>query len=178
MSECVFCDIIEGKAPCQSVGEWDDCIAIVPLNPVTDGHVLVMPRTHVRDAVSYPDLTGVVMKRVALLAGDRAPCNIITSVGALATQTVFHLHVHIVPRRENDKLPLPWTSDIALQQIMDARITELEGLLEEAQLRSIEARNPGIDMDEVREHFRKKALFNAAVPQPLGQTVWMMKTWR
>jgi histidine triad (HIT) family protein len=169
VSDCVFCEIIAKTSPAEIVGEWDEAVAFVPLNPVTEGHVLVVPRLHVRDAVSYPDLTALVMKRVAMIAS--APCNIITSVGALATQTVFHLHVHIVPRRENDKLPLPWTSQLALESIMADRITELEGQLEESQLRSIEARNPGIDMDEVREHFRHKIRSDA-------DSKWLVQPWR
>lgn len=82
-------------------------MAIVPLNPVTEGHVLVIPRWHVVDAVQEPQVTADVMRCAAELA--ERPCNIITSSGGEATQSVFHLHVHVVPRREGDGLALPWT---------------------------------------------------------------------
>jgi len=107
MNECIFCSIVAGNAPANIVAEWDDAIAIIPLNPVTDGHILVMPRTHVPDALKNPEVTAQTMKRASELA--KAPCNLITSVGSVATQTIFHLHIHIVPRVEDDGLSLPWS---------------------------------------------------------------------
>ena len=165
MSECVFCEIVAKRAPAMIVDEWDDAIAIVPLNPVTEGHVLVIPRQHVKDATAFPDVTGLVMRRAGLFAADLGSCNIITSVGAEATQSVFHMHVHVVPRREGDGLALPWTDQIALQQMMAERISELEDKVTESALASIEARNPGIDMDEVREQFvRDRATWKMPLP--------------
>jgi histidine triad (HIT) family protein len=107
---CPFCAIVAGEAPAEVVDESDDYIAIVPLNPVTPGHVLAIPKTHVESAVTDPVLTGLVTAYASRLARDYGrPCNIITSVGRAATQTVLHLHVHVVPRRVGDGLPLPWT---------------------------------------------------------------------
>lgn len=103
---CVFCGIIEGCVPCTLVQRWHDAIAIVPLDPVTEGHVLVIPRLHVVDALDRPRVTARTMQRAAEIA--RPDCNLITSVGPLATQTVFHLHVHVVPRVAGDGLVLPW----------------------------------------------------------------------
>lgn len=105
--DCAFCAIVAGESPAQLVDEWLSAIAIHPLNPVTPGHVIVLPRRHVVDALVEPDLTADVMRCAASLA--RRPCNLITSAGADATQTVPHLHVHIVPRRAGDGLHLPWT---------------------------------------------------------------------
>jgi len=105
--DCVFCDIVAGDSPADIVTEWLDTIAFVPLNPVTEGHVLIVPRRHVRDALDVPAVTAATMKRAAEYAEH--PCNLITSAGAAATQTVFHLHIHVVPRRADDGLALPWT---------------------------------------------------------------------
>ena len=105
---CPFCEILAGRAPAEIVGEWPDMIAIVPLNPVTEGHVLVIPRQHVKDAKEVPWITGNAFMRAAQLSDG--PCNLITSVGVEATQTVRHLHVHLVPRRVDDGLLLPWTA--------------------------------------------------------------------
>lgn len=111
MSECVFCDIVAGDELASIEREWDDALAIVPLNPVTDGHVLIIPKKHVADALIDPPTTAMVAERTAEFAGDHYyDCNLITSCGEIATQTVFHLHFHVVPRREADGLPLPWTS--------------------------------------------------------------------
>lgn len=105
----MFCDIIRGDAPATFVEQWREAIAIVPLNPVTQGHVLVIPRQHVDDAAEDVTTTMITMRYAALVARLMKPCNIITSVGAEATQTVFHLHIHVVPRRAGDGLLLPWS---------------------------------------------------------------------
>ncbi len=107
---CPFCQRIER-------GEYDyhdkHSVAFHPLNPVTPGHFLVMPRKHVTSALEpvAPILLGDAMRLAAILARqmDLTDCNFINSAGALATQTVFHLHVHVVPRRDGDGLALPWT---------------------------------------------------------------------
>lgn len=116
--DCVFCQIVAGEAPATVIREWPDAIAIVPLRPVAPGHVLVIPRTHVADATVDPDVTAVTMRRAAELAVP--PCNLITSAGRPATQTVFHLHIHVVPRRVGDGLALPWSVRTEPEQIADA----------------------------------------------------------
>ena len=107
ITDCPFCAIVAGDAPATIVREWPDAIAIVPLNPVTDGHMLVIPRRHVSDFTEDADISAATMRCASELAG--APANVITSAGSAATQTVDHLHLHIVPRRDGDGLALPWT---------------------------------------------------------------------
>lgn len=104
---CPFCNIIHGNAPATVVHRWHDALAIVPLNPVIDGHVLVIPHEHVTDYTAIPRISAKTMWRAAEIASH--PSNLITSAGREATQTVRHLHIHIVPRRKNDGLILPWT---------------------------------------------------------------------
>lgn len=104
---CVFCRRVVA-------GEYDegdrDAVIFAPRHPVTPGHRLIVPRLHVTDATDDPDITAAAMRLAAVYAvrsgGD---FNLITSRGATATQTVFHLHIHFVPRHENDGLTLPWT---------------------------------------------------------------------
>lgn len=106
--DCPFCARIEA-------GEYDYSdyynVAFQPLNPVTPGHFLVVPRKHTKDAIMGALAAGRAMTLAANLAADMdlTDVNFITSAGAAATQTVFHLHLHIVPRREGDGLHLPWT---------------------------------------------------------------------
>lgn len=109
---CPFCEINLGRAPATFVHEWSDTIAIVPLGPVVDGHTLVIPKTHVTDFTDDPDVTGATARRAAQLCRelDLVHANLITSRGVHATQSVFHLHLHLVPRSENDGLALPWYS--------------------------------------------------------------------
>lgn len=106
---CVFCRIVQDAAPAEIVHRWDDAVAFVPLNPVTPGHVLVVPNEHVRDASEDPVVTAQAMYRAADLASQYTAFNLISSAGAAATQTIFHLHWHLVPRRDGDELTLPWT---------------------------------------------------------------------
>lgn len=107
---CVFCGIAAGTEPADIAWVWHDAIMIRPLNPVVDGHMLVLPVQHVRDAAEDPEVTAAVMRHVAAMCHRERPVNIITSIGPAATQTMFHLHVHIVPRRRGDGLHLPWTN--------------------------------------------------------------------
>ncbi len=109
MTDCVFCEIVAGRARAQIVRGWDDALAIVPLGPVVDGHLLVIPRTHVTDFADDPDVTAATMRRAAqLMQQTDQPMNVITSKGTEATQSVFHLHLHLVPRVVDDGLALPW----------------------------------------------------------------------
>lgn len=106
---CVFCSIAAGQAAAAVVREWPQVIAIRPRHPVTPGHVLVIPRTHVADVGVDPAVSAYTMAAAAELAAELPAANVITSRGAAATQTVYHLHLHVVPRAHNDRLPLPWT---------------------------------------------------------------------
>lgn len=106
---CPFCQILCGIGRVTWVRNWGTVHAFVPLNPVTEGHVLVVPHKHVRDVAEDPDVSAATMRAAAELARDVGPCNVITSAGPEATQTVFHLHLHVVPRRPGDGLALPWT---------------------------------------------------------------------
>ncbi|MFE9341312.1 HIT family protein [Streptomyces sp. NPDC007063] len=106
---CVFCRIASQEAPATVVRDWGDVLAIRPRGGVHPGHTLVMPCTHVSDAGTRPEVTARTMECAAALAAQLPAANIITSKGAAATQTVWHLHLHVVPRADGDGLPLPWT---------------------------------------------------------------------
>ena len=112
MADCPFCLIVAGEAPAIIVRRWDDAIAIVPLNPVTDGHLLVIPTEHVDDAAIDYALTGRTAAYAAELADTPRAFNLITSAGQEAAQTIRHLHWHVVPRFGDDGLSLPWTGQV------------------------------------------------------------------
>lgn len=108
---CPFCEIVAGRAPAKYVASWPDAIGIVPRDPVVDGHVLVIPRVHVADFTTDPEVTAAAGRRAAELGNYSAqPMNLITSKGTEATQSVFHLHIHLVPRARDDGIALPWYS--------------------------------------------------------------------
>ena len=106
---CPFCAIVAHEAPARFHAEYPHSIVIEPLNPVTAGHLLVISREHVPNFAWNPDVTAKVMCDAAFYARLFCDCNLITSRGLFATQTVFHLHVHLVPRWAGDGLALPWT---------------------------------------------------------------------
>lgn len=109
MTDCPFCAIVAGDAPATVVRRWNDAIAIVPRGGVNSGHLLVIPTAHVQDVGTDPDVSAATMARAAEIAAELDAANIITSKGAAATQTVRHLHLHVLPRAAGDGLPLPWT---------------------------------------------------------------------
>jgi diadenosine tetraphosphate (Ap4A) HIT family hydrolase len=108
---CPFCRIIRDGAPAQIVREWADALAIVPRGGgCTRGHLLILPRGHVADFTTDPVVSATVQLRAAQLAQELGgQWNYLTSCGPDATQTVFHLHGHLVPRTAGDGLALPWT---------------------------------------------------------------------
>lgn len=114
---CAFCDIVAGDAPARVVAEGHGVTVFLPDHPATRGHVLVVPNDHVADVWSLSqgaarNLASEVL-RVAGAARDAAQpdgLNIIQSNGKAATQSVGHLHVHVVPRWDTDDMGEIWPS--------------------------------------------------------------------
>ncbi|GAB3214293.1 RapZ C-terminal domain-containing protein [Marinactinospora thermotolerans] len=112
--DCPFCRIVAGTAPAVVVRRWDDVIAIRPRSGgVHPGHVLVIPHAHVADAGVDPAITALTMAAAADMVAEQPAANVITSKGEAASQTVHHLHAHIVPRVEGDGLALPWPHPVS-----------------------------------------------------------------
>jgi histidine triad (HIT) family protein len=111
---CVFCRIVTKDERRQIEWRGRDSVVITPLGPVVPGHRLVIPRIHVSDAFASPAIAGRTVDDASSYAQamELGDCNVITSVGPNATQTVFHLHVHLVPREVDDGLTLPWTGQV------------------------------------------------------------------
>lgn len=113
--DCLFCKIVAGELPSQQVDADERTVAFMDISPATRGHALVVPREHVVNVleVEREDLEAVAVaaQRLARRAVERLGAdgvNLINSCGAAAWQTVFHLHMHVIPRYENDPLKLPW----------------------------------------------------------------------
>jgi histidine triad (HIT) family protein len=114
--DCIFCQIVAGEIPAEVVAEDERTVSFMDIHPGTRGHALVIPRRHTRDLweIDPEDLTAVIQaaQRLAVRIRERLGAdgvNLINSTGAAAWQTVFHFHVHVLPRYENDPLRLPWT---------------------------------------------------------------------
>src|SRR3982074_1363416 len=113
--ECIFCSIATGDMPATIVDEDERTISFMDIAPATRGHALVIPRTHAPDLLSVDaeDLGATVLaaRRLASRAKERLGAdgvNLLNACGAAAWQTVFHFHVHVIPRYQDDPLRLPW----------------------------------------------------------------------
>lgn len=106
--DCVFCKIAQHQAPATIVEETPRHIIIEPLGPHAPGHVLVMPTDHLRDVVEAPIRSGHILEAAARYAGRFEAANILVSRGTAATQSVMHLHWHVIPRGPEDGLDPDW----------------------------------------------------------------------
>ncbi|MET8180099.1 HIT domain-containing protein [Streptomyces sp. NPDC005336] len=108
-SDCAFCRIVGGLAPAEVIYETSLCLAFFPVSPATKGHTLVIPKQHTQDFLSagpegFSALSSTAVEVGQMLRAVYAPegMNMITSSGEVASQSIMHLHVHLVPR---------WTCD-------------------------------------------------------------------
>ncbi len=113
--DCIFCKIVAGEIPAQIVDDDEHTLAFMDIAPATRGHLLVIPKLHTQDLWEIgPDQLRAVAataQRLALQVRDRLGAdgvNLINSCGSQAWQTVFHFHVHVIPRYTGDPLRLPW----------------------------------------------------------------------
>src|SRR5699024_2631923 len=108
--DCLFCKIAAGEIPSATVYEDEDFRVILDLGPATKGHALVLPKEHWANLFELPDEVAqkgiLVAKKVAGKLRDALGCdgfNIVQNNGTAAGQTVFHFHIHLIPRYENDQ---------------------------------------------------------------------------
>ena len=102
--DCSFCPMFKDNDATYMV--------ITPLNPLVKGHKLIIPRYHTKDFTEHAYVSGGAMEMASTWAKKyiKGDVNLITSKGINATQTVFHLHIHLIPRKKGDGLKLPWTN--------------------------------------------------------------------
>jgi len=129
---CIFCKIVAGELPARIVDEDERTISFMDIAPATRGHALVIPRVHSTDLLSVEpeDLSAVALAAARLAARAKARLgadgvNLLNACGAAAWQTVFHFHVHVIPRYGGDPLRLPWVPSDGDPQEIDAAAQEL-----------------------------------------------------
>jgi histidine triad (HIT) family protein len=132
--DCIFCSIVAGELPARIVDEDERTIAFMDIAPATRGHALVIPREHARNLldVAPEDLqaTALAAQRLAKRASERLGAdgvNLLNSCGAAAWQTVFHFHIHVIPRYDGDPLRLPWIPSSGDPEEIAAAAQELNG---------------------------------------------------
>ena len=113
--DCIFCKLSNGDIPTNALYEDDVVKVIFDLNPASKGHVLILPKNHFDDIYSMDDATAAhvfqVAVKVAKAMKETLGCeglNIVQNNGEIAGQTVFHFHMHLIPRSKGDEVGLGW----------------------------------------------------------------------
>lgn len=130
--DCIFCKVLAGALPATIIDEDERTVSFMDIAPATRGHALVIPRAHSADLLSVEpgDLaaTALAAQRLARRMKERLSAdgvNLLNSCGAVAFQTVFHFHIHVIPRYEGDSLRLPWVPAAGDPQEIAAAAQEL-----------------------------------------------------
>lgn len=129
--ECIFCKIANGEIPSATLYEDNDFRVILDVNPASKGHTLILPKKHAENLYDLPDETAskalVLAKNMASKIEKALECdglNLVQNNGETAGQTVFHFHMHIIPRYKNDSVKLGWKpgklSDAMREELLSA----------------------------------------------------------
>jgi len=112
---CIFCKVVAGEIPGEQIDSDDRTMTVLDINPATRGHAVVITRAHVADLFEVDDENLLAAMRAARRVAERmratlqpAGFNILHNIGRAAWQSIFHFHVHVIPRYEDDPLQLPW----------------------------------------------------------------------
>lgn len=113
--DCIFCKIANGEISSNTIYEDEHFRVIMDINPASKGHCIILPKTHAANLYELPDdwckEVMPVAKKCAAVLKDVLDCegvNVLQNNGALAGQTVFHLHVHLIPRYQDDTVEIQW----------------------------------------------------------------------
>jgi histidine triad (HIT) family protein len=130
-ADCAFCRIARGEEEAIVVCDDEDCIAFFPESPATPGHTLVIPRRHVQHFLQVDEPLGErLMSMVSRVGGaiEKAlrpeGMNLISSAGSAATQTVPHLHLHVVPRWSTDAIGDIWPPKTPMEEALEEDLAE------------------------------------------------------
>ena len=130
--DCLFCQIVAGELPARIVDYDERTVAFMDISPATRGHALVIPRAHAADLMEIGDedlaACAAAARRLAARARERLGAdgiNLLNSCGPAAWQTVFHFHIHVIPRYDDDPLRLPWKPSPGDEDEIEAAAAQL-----------------------------------------------------
>lgn len=129
--DCIFCKLANGIIPTNSIYKDEDFNVILDLAPATRGHALILPKEHADNLYELPDETAakafVLAKKLATHMAEKFGCdglNIVQNNGSAAGQTVFHFHMHLIPRYENDGQRIGWKpQEVSAEELTKIRET-------------------------------------------------------
>ena len=129
---CIFCKIANGEIPSKTVYEDDDFSVILDLGPASKGHELILPKDHYNDLYELTDdLTGkafILAKKISILLKKKLNCeglNLVQNNGRTAGQTVFHFHIHIIPRYNDDQQKIGWKPQEVTQEELEDTLQKI-----------------------------------------------------
>lgn len=133
MTDCIFCKIAAGEIPSATIYEDDEFRVILDLGPASKGHALILPKSHAANIYELPDELAakamVLAKKMATEMTDALQCdgfNIVQNNGELAGQTVFHFHMHLIPRYNGDNVKLGWMPGTLTDDVRDEILSKLK----------------------------------------------------
>lgn len=133
MEDCIFCKIANGEIPSATLYEDEDFRVILDLGPASKGHALILPKTHAANIYELADETVgkamILAKHMASKLTDALGCegfNIVQNNGEIAGQTVFHFHMHLIPRYKGDKVGLTWTPGKLTDEVKDEILAKIK----------------------------------------------------
>ena len=125
-TNCIFCKIANGEIPSQTLYEDESFRVILDVGPATKGHALILPKEHYANLYELPEETaGEVMKlakKMVVKMTERLGCeglNLVQNNGDLAGQTVFHFHMHMIPRYQADGQKIGWKPQETTQEELE-----------------------------------------------------------
>lgn len=131
--DCIFCKLANGQIPTNSIYEDDDFKVILDLAPATRGHALILPKEHADNLFELPDETAakaiVLAKKLGKTMKEKLGFdgfNLVQNNGTVAGQTVFHFHLHMIPRYEKDEQTIAWEP----REVSAEELSEVKGLFE------------------------------------------------
>lgn len=137
VSNCIFCKIVAGEIDSITIYEDETFRVIFDISPASKGHAIILPKEHAANIYELPEETAskifVLAKKMATVMTDILKCdgfNILQNNGEAAGQTVFHLHVHLIPRYKGDTVNIKWTLGEVNQEVIQSLQKEIQKKLQ------------------------------------------------
>ncbi len=129
---CIFCKIAAGEIPSSTLYEDDDFRVILDISPASKGHALILPKEHYANLYELDDEVAakafVLAKKMITKLTDIVKCdgyNVVQNNGTAAGQTVFHFHIHLIPRYENDHVGISWKCGTLTDEVKEDILSKL-----------------------------------------------------
>lgn len=133
MSDCIFCKIANGEIPSATLYEDEDFRVILDLGPASKGHALILPKAHAANIYEMSDDMAakamILAKKMATKMTEALKCdgfNIVQNNGEPAGQTVFHFHMHLIPRYEGDQVGITWKPGTLTDEVKNEILEKLK----------------------------------------------------